>query len=504
MDVEVVLPGVQTPTDQVSSPRQLDDPFDQLYKGGIAMEPDFDIYCWADMVLHSTRYAQLARTYARNVAGQGWRIVPTIEVTKKTDEKLKVKVAQEVETLKRFYGRPQNRLQSHLFLEESLSEILIKTWIDHDTVGNGYLEVARDLQGIPRGLWHVPGVTVRLLSNLEGYVQISKGQNKHVYFKRYGDPRIMDNRTGEFVKGRKLKSLRLQDHAAEIIHFCDYNPTGTYYGFPKIYASENAIAGNKFSALRNVAFFQNDAVPRMAVIISGGGYLNQESVKRLEEIFSASAKGSALAHRVVVLQAKPGQSVGKPPTITLMPLTVGSTDDASFTKYTEFNNQELREAFGISELHLGTEGSANRASAAILLRLVSQQEFGPSIQGLEHRLNVTVTRDLGAEHAVLELVRPKVTDPLDDAKILQRMIPGGALSPKDLRRWIEKHLSFDLTPFEGEAWAAVPFSMLQTLIRTKSVGLGQELTHDIDASLQQVVQYLQDSEDSANDLEEQY
>ena len=195
MDVEAVLVGEQTPTERISGSRQLQDPFDELYKGGLVMEPAFDIYLWADMVLYSTRYSQLARTYARNVAGQGWKIMSTIQLDKKTPESLKREVRREVELLKDFYGHPHMRVQSKLFVEESLPEILVKMWIDHDTIGNGYLEVQRDMKGSPNGLWHLPGITMRLRSDLQGFVQRSLGQNDYVYFKRYGDPRIMDCRS---------------------------------------------------------------------------------------------------------------------------------------------------------------------------------------------------------------------------------------------------------------------------------------------------------------------
>jgi len=484
------LGGMDSPTGKVIRSKQLRDPFTELYREGIVMEPPFDPDLWAELVLISTRYNQLLRVYARNTAGLGWKVVPTVEISRNSSEELKKQVATDIEILKKFYGYPHTAEQSRVWMEESFSELLFKMAVDREAIGNGYLEVSKNLQGKPAGVWHIPGSTVRLRADLEGFVQYSAGHSEFVYFKNFGDPRIMDSRSGEFVNKEK-EEIPLKYHANEIIHFPLYSPISTHYGFPRGIASNLAMTGSRAAALRNYAFFDNDAVPRMAVLVSGGS-IPEASLQRMEEYFAARGKGADLAHRVVVIHAQPGQGVVAAPTIKLEPLTVGSTDDASFTTYREANDKELREAFGLSELHLGTEGSANRAAAMTILRLVNQQEFFPAILELEYRLNATISKALGVQTSALQLVRPKATDPLDEAKVLQRALPAGAVAPRDFRKWIETTLGFDWPPMT-EPWTEIPFTLLLTLIRGEQIQLGE--AEQIQESMRDMVDEFDTSSD---------
>ena len=494
MSVEAhLIRGAAPHTRGAVKSKQLRDPFTELYARNIAMEPPFDPELWARLTTISTRLTQLIRVYARNVAGQGWKIVPAIEVSMKTSPKLKEQVDKDMLTLKEFYGHPHTAQQSRLWEEESFSELLYKMVADREAIGNGYLEVSRDIDGTPAGIWHIPGTTVRIKSDLQGYVQYSVGRSQYVFFKAFGDPRIMDKQTGEFIEGDQVKDIPLADQANEIIHFQLYSPMSTHYGLPRSITAEMAITGTRAADERNRAFFVHDAVPRMAVLVSGGS-ISEVSLRKMESVFAAGSKKSTLAHRAIVLHAKPGQAMTSPATIKLEPLTVGDTDDASFQKYRDANNNEVREAFGLSNLHLGTEGSANRASAMAVLRLVIQQELLPAIRELEYRLNATITRALGVKLALLELRRPKGTDPLDDAKILQRLIPAGALTPNDLRSWVERALGIDLAPYT-EDWTQIPFTLLLTLIRGQLTDAGE----DGDKAIESVKQVI---EELGNEVEE--
>jgi len=507
MDVAVQGFHLTPNSDAAKSSKQIKDPFQRLYDDGLALLPPCDPDTWASLMSVSTRYGSLVRTYARNVAGQGWRIVPTVELSRKTPEDLKQIVETDIRKCQDFYGHPHSAKQSKRFQEESFSELLVKQEMDRQATGNGYLETARGLNGFPGGLWHVPGTTMRLLSNLEGFVQYSAGHTEWVYFKNFGDPRIMDWRDGQFVSKRRLKAFKTEFQANEVIHFQLYSPASTHYGLPRVVAAELAIVGSRAAARRNYAFFTNDAVPRMAVIVSGGS-LSNKSIEQIEAMMAAESRGDALAHRVLLLHATPGQQTqSSPPKIELQPLTVGMQDDASFTKYSDSNASEIREAFNLSELHLGSDKGSNRAAALTLLRLVNEQEFKPTIHELEYRLNATVTSALGSKMAMLELRRPTAMDPIDESKIFSKLIPAGAVTPKDMRLWLEKSLGFDMAPYT-EAWTEYPYSMIMALLRSgqilpSNVGDSAALSESLGATLDDLKGVQKAVEDAVEDLKEE-
>lgn len=197
--------------------------------------------------------------------------------------------------------------------------------------------------------------------------------------------------------------------------------------------------------------------PRMAIIVSGGT-LDSGSVKMIQNFIEAKGKGVQNYGRVMVLQpeqreAVPGAEVGQAK-IDLMPLTVGVTEDASFTRYLMLNDEIVREAFGIGKIFLGTADDVNRATAFTMKQITMEQVFEPEIKRYEHRLNITLMRDLGAKYTKLRFTRPRMTDVTQEALAYATLAAAGGVSPNDIRDL----LGFD--PFQGD-WAGTPISVLK-------------------------------------------
>lgn len=358
---------------------------------GKIIKPPYDPTLWAELIERNTRLYSLIQVFARNTVGLGFRVVSAIELTEKIPEAVKIQVRKQREKVQRLFDRP-NR-------EMPFPKLMELTKVDEEATGNGYIEVVRDLEGAPAGLFHVPSHTVRILKDGSGFVQ-QRGQ-QYVYFKNYGDGRVMEAKTGEFKDEGKVP---FEERASELLHFRIYSPRSSWYGIPRYVGSSAAITGNSLAAVRNVAFFENDAVPRLAILVTGGE-LSEKSYQSIEDFLRAEGKGPEKAHRVMLIEATSKGSAGlgkeQKVNVSVQPLTVGTSDDASFQNYRKLNDEEVREAFGIAKIFLGSTEDVNRSSAIISRQVTNEQVFLPDQRAKEFVLNQTIVRDLIVEKKVV-------------------------------------------------------------------------------------------------------
>lgn len=312
------------------------DETESAFKGASIVPPPINLDLWARMMEMNTRLGRAIRTYARNTMGMGWKVIPKTPITADTLPEEKKEIERQKSEVERLFNRPNAKMPFVTigFLEK----------VDEEAMGNGYIEVTRNVAAKLNGLFHVSGVSVRIRKG-GGFVQ-SRG-NKKVFFKEFGDRRVMDSTDGEYLVGedgtktpegeKKFPGtalVPLERRATELLHFRVYSPRSTHYGLPRYMAAAPAISGNRLAAIRNVAFFENDATPRMIITVSGGR-LTGESIQMLEKFVKRKGKlGPEGAHRIAVLQVEERQvGIGPKPIrtqIDVTPLTVGTTEDASF------------------------------------------------------------------------------------------------------------------------------------------------------------------------------
>jgi PBSX family phage portal protein len=442
-------------SDEEIKSRQLsEDPFGSMAQGEF-VPPKYNPTIWAQAPTQNTRLARCIRSYARNTVGLGWHIEPLHPITPETPDKERKVVEEQTEALRSLFGYPNDKMP--------FSEIAYLSKHDEEATGNGYWEVVRNNSGKIVRLFHVPTTTVRKRmmkgedgegSQVYGYVQIRGNQKS--YFKEFGEKRVMSAKTGKWAE-----NVPPGERATEILHFLIYDPTSSYYGAPRYVPASTAIAGNRQSAIRNVNFFENDAVPRMALLVSGGK-LTQDSMQQIEDFFRGKQKGVDQAHRVMIIQVEPskvGFQQQNKTAVELKPLTVGVTEDASFQTYRSANDEEVREIFGLAPVFFSTE-NVNKASAAVSREITNEQEFEPDRLAKEYIINQTVVADtlcalMGNNPATpddpdeMEKLRKNIrvqfrfarltlTDPLDQARMDQIYASLAALTPNELRERIGK------------------------------------------------------------------
>jgi capsid portal protein len=236
-----------------------------------------------------------------------------------------VRLSDEEKALTRFFNTPNP--------DDTFQEINYRTDVDIESLGNGYWEVVRDYGGWPSEIYHMPGISVRLLANMTGVAQVrntaqtpfpamitptSSGGSglTVVYFKFFGKPWVMDWRTGKiygtliltkdaqaFVTdpanqdkdGHPLYALADEDGAPdgfrvawlvkndgsievlpphlwanEVIWWRKYSvKNGDGYGIPDIVSALDATAGDRGAHRSQLDFFENYAVPRAVFFMKG-------------------------------------------------------------------------------------------------------------------------------------------------------------------------------------------------------------------------------------------
>jgi len=414
--------------------------FNQVFNSMKTIIPPYDPLKLALLLEQNTRLNRACAVRARNTLGIGWSIVPQYrdEDEDKVDPEM---VKAEKKRVKPLFENPNKSLP--------FTEVAYQVKFDEEATGNGYMEVSRNGKGEVDGMYHVPSHTVRVLRNNTGFVQIRGpielgyvNQARSVFFKHFGESKVMNKSTGQFETGPISKD----DQANELIQFSIYSPRSSFYGIPRWISAVAAIQGSRLAAVRNIAFFENDAVGRLAIIVSGG-QLSDKSIDGIKNFLRADAKGPEKAHRVMVLQAEPrkvlGSRTGASTKIEIQPLTVGVTDDGSFLSYRKANDEEIRESSGLSTPFFTAEG-INRSTSSVLRRITIEQELIPDISKHEWILNATVMASFKVKSVMLKFLPPKVLDDVEEATVQNLLQKSGVATINESR------IAMGLPPFPPE------------------------------------------------------
>lgn len=331
--------------------------------------------------------------------------------------------------------------------------------------GESYLELVKDNMG--KTLYIKPAVSKYIFvgKDKDRYIQIYRG--KTVYFRPFWEDNPVPRSANSFEPAENVGGISIKDQATTLIHFKIPNFVSSIYGVPEWTPGIPDLLGNRAASERNYNLMQNDAVPRLVVLISGGT-LTDDSVKTTKSFFKKH-KGIENTGRVLILEVT-GLNAGdvdqKTPSIQLVPLTIGQTDDASFLKYSAATEQTVRELLRISNLFLGTAEDINRAAAFTMREMTVNLIFEPYGKIFSNKLNSTLLYDWMAEDGLNDetclvefgFVLPNTISQKDMSVIKSDYAGKGGLTPNDLREDI------GLQRIE-EPWADLPQSLLIVLLQ---------------------------------------
>jgi len=455
--------------------------------------PDYDPTYWAKTPEMNTRVRTSCRIVAQNVAGLRWILSPTINEATMAGEQMEEFERQQALVMN-LLGRPNPKWP--------LSTLLYRCWYDRKATGKGHVEVTRDVVSEIDGLYHAQSKDIYPLKrDTPSWIQkkhisggstagSTTGSARKKYFKEFGDTLVVNAETGKIHDGAKDGALDVSLRATELFTFIEYSSDLEKVGAPPHASAAMAVSGNWYSAQRNRNTQITDAMPR-AIITVSGGTLTSESEKSIHRFLNAGARNTddMRSNRVMVLSVqKAGPAANVSPEIKVIPLTIASGEDATFQKYRDANNEEIREAFGLAALFYGSTEGTNRASAAVARHITIEQAFKPETEELEYVINNSIIFDVLKSHGIDEkdiivqfkMIRPPAADEIEQSQLISRYIQGGAFSPNDIRRYLNTQ-GFNLALWEG-AWAELPLfitlGILKLRVEPDDLGLPGDFEED--------------------------
>ena len=366
-----------------------------------------------------------------------------------------------------------------------------KTRIDLETCGNGYWEILRTKDNKPRRVNHLPAENMRLRPKIAAPVQIEErvqvspltwkdrkinkkfrtfvealGDGKLVYFKEFGDTRVISRKTGKVYVDMAAFDAD-QDKpdgdlpATEVIHFKLY-AAGSSYGQPRwIGTSESVVGQRKFDGV-NRAYADNNTVPALAVMVHGGR-ATAETVKNIKDHIK-KLKGSESFQSVLVLEGEPFSVPGEKPgvvKIEIQPLTHAQEKDGLFLEYDLQATDKIRSAFRLPPIVIGDTKDFNKATASAAMRQAEEQVFQPEREAFDAFLNKTLlVNELGIRLVKFRSLSPTTQDPEVLGKLVALMVQQGILTPAEAREIVSGVFNRDFDKIM-ELWTQQPLALTQ-------------------------------------------
>ena len=441
------------------------DPFDGYYGDGI-IEPPYNLDWLARLPEHSNILGQCVEAMETNIDGFGFTLEPVFDFPE-GDEKAEA----ERKTIMHFF--------EFCNFERPYSQLRRRVRRDLEVLGNGYWEVIRDGKGDIAWLEHIEGHTMRLMQldreytdvtymirdddsdelqeypsrkRFRRYVQIRDGRK--VYFKEFGDPRLIDSYTGQVNDNTEFP-------ATEIIHFKLYCPYSSY-GVPRWIGNWLAVEGSRQAEEVNYEYFENNTVPPMALLVAGT--LDDKVVERIQDFINDEMKGRKSFNKILVIEASPfdaelpGTSSPKV-SVQFVPLSDAQQKDSLFDNYDRTNREKIRSSFRLPPIFVGLTSDYTRATARESREVAEEQVFGPERTDHDFVINRLLFPAMGVRYWRYKSLPPKVNDFEVMSGVLDTFSRCG-LTVGEAREEISRLLNHPLREIDEKSdWLDLPLSV---------------------------------------------
>lgn len=424
------------------------------------------------LVEHSTILPQCITAYKNNVCGFGLSI-DYLDEYKQWDEEEHPEIADE-------YTRVQ-RIVDLLSLDQDTKDLFGAIVATRERFGIAYIEVVRNLGNEVVEIANIrrPG-TMHMTVPLDPYVDVAfyyKGEamnrkrrfrkyrqevgGKYIYFKEFGDPRIMDKRTGEYLKDGN--ELEIGNRANEIIAL----PIGDKpYGEVRWIGQVTGMDGAAKAEALNANYFENGRHTPMMIMIEGGT-LTDESFRKMQE-YMEGIKGEAGQHAFMVLESetttevKTGLEQETAPKITVKDLSPMLQKDELFQGYIDNARKKVQSSFLLPDLYVGYTTDFNRATSQTAMEVTEKQVFIPYRQEMAWLINRRLLAEYQFKYCEITFRAPDITNPDDQSKILTIVERAGGLTPNEAHRLAGTMVGDTAEDFTGD-WADIPLAVQKVI-----------------------------------------
>lgn len=463
MEVRVIK-AQQSLIEKADTPVQVTE--QEAYNAGDWITPRHDMRGLAKLVENSTILPQCIRAYKNNIAGFGIgvRYIEDVEETPEMAEEFQR--AEEIIEL--------------LNIEQDTKEVFEDLIEARETYGISYLEVIRNIAGevvqiefvketesvwksrplepyIATTYWH-HGQEVERKKRYCKYKQEIGG--KVVYFKEFGDPRVMDMRDGKYLEGGE--TLELQYQANELLEFAiGTEPYGTVRWIGQVLGVDGS---RRAESLNNNYFINGRHTPLMIMV--KGGTLTDESFEKLQQYMN-DIKGEAGQHAFIVLEteatdARADFDQAEKPEIEVKDLASILQKDELFQEYMDNNRRKVQSAFQLPDLYVGYTTDFNRATAQTAQEVTEEQVFQPERKSLAWAINNRLLNGYHFQYVEAYFLEPDISNPDDLQKLLTVANSAGGLTPNMAKRIVYEALGEDAEDYpenpEEAAWGDIPLA----------------------------------------------
>lgn len=423
------------------------------------------------LVQHSTILPQCITAYKNNVCGFGLQI----------DYRDEYKLWKEDEhpEMVEEYNRVQ-RILDLLSLDEDTKDLFGAVVATRERFGIAYIEIVRNLDGEVVEINNIrrPG-TVKMTNPLDPFIATNyyyKGEvfprrkrfkkfkqevgGKIVYFREFGDPRIMDLRNGEYTE----ENLEIQYRANELLAL----PLGDKpYGEVRWLGQVTGMDGAHKAEGLNANYFDNGRHTPMMIMIEGGT-LSDDSFKKMQS-YMEDIKGANGQHAFMVLEtetrntASTGFEQDSAPKITVKDLSPMLQKDELFQGYIDNNRKKVQSSFLLPDLYVGYTTDFNRATAQTAMEVTEKQVFIPYRQEMAWKINRQLLAEYQFKYCEVTFRAPDITNPDDQTKILNVVERAGGLTPNEAHRLAGTMTGDTAEDFDAD-WANIPLSVYRALL----------------------------------------
>lgn len=428
MQVRVVKEAALSKAD---TPLQLSEP--EALGAGDWLTPLNDMRGLQNMVKGSTILPQCIRAYKNNIAGFGIG-VRYVEDTEETPE-----MAEE-------FTKAQEVIEL-LNIEQDTKAVFEQIIEAREIYGVAYLEVIRNLAGEVVQIEFVRDTpSVRKTKPLEPYISTAyyhhgrqtERQKRYckykqevggqtVYFREFGDPRVMDRRNGQYMAGGEV--LERQYQANELLEFA-IGPEP--YGEVRWIGQVLGVDGSRKAELLNNNYFENGRHTPLLIMIKGGT-LTDDSFAKLQQYMN-DIKGAAGQHAFIILEMEsPDGRVefdqADKPEVEVKDLANILQKDELFQDYLDNHRRKVQSAFQLPDLYVGYTTDFNRATAQTAQEITEQQIFQPERKSLAWVINNRLLNCYRFRYVEAYFLGPDISNPDDICRLLAVANNAGGLTP---------------------------------------------------------------------------
>lgn len=443
----------------------------QSTSGENFLTPEYPMEGLKDWVNHSTVLPQCIRAYKNNICGFGLDIKYKDDYVDETNEMIaEFNQAEEIRDM--------------LNIDMDTKEVFEKLIESRETYGVGYLEIIRNIGDEVSQIDFIEDTpTIRKTATLDPAVDITyfyKGREvkhkkrfrkykqqkagKTVFFKEFGDPRIMDKRSGKYLK--EGESLDLQHQANEIMEF--RVGSGDYGTVRWIGQALNIDGSRRAENLNNNYFINGRHTPLMIVV--KGGTLSDDSWDKLQTYMN-DIKGENGQHAFIVLETEDNENKTdfegqKPAEVEIKDMAAILQKDELFQDYLENSRRKIQSSFLLPDLYTGYTTEFNRATAQTAMEVTEKQVFIPERKSLAWQINNRLLNAYNFKYVTFYFKTPDISNVEDIVKALTIAERAGGVTPNIAKEFALQVLGKISEDYQEE-WGDVPVAVQRVVSMAK-------------------------------------